>query len=111
MNPRLDKRFWTSTRGHIILLLRSADRTVNELAEALALTDNAVRAHLVALERDGLVRASGKRPGTRKPNTSKTYADGETVTYDAYDTTNSPMLDLLYASGSRTSRSRSSGAT
>jgi hypothetical protein len=37
--------------------------------------------------------------GTRKPNTSKSYADGETVTYDAYDTTNSPMLDLLYAFG------------
>lgn len=37
--------------------------------------------------------------GTRKPNTSKAYADGETVTYDAYDTTNSPMLDLIYAFG------------
>jgi hypothetical protein len=37
--------------------------------------------------------------GTRKPNTAKTYADGETVTYSAYDTTKSPMLDLLYAFG------------
>jgi len=37
--------------------------------------------------------------GARKPNTSKTYADGETVKYDAYDTTNSPALDLLYAFG------------
>jgi predicted ArsR family transcriptional regulator len=62
-----DKRFWESTRGRIILLLRAGSRTVNELAEALRLTDNAVRTHLTALERDGLVQASGTRPGTRKP--------------------------------------------
>src|SRR5581483_8235735 len=43
-------------------------RTVNDLAEALTLTDNAVRAQLTALERDGLVRQSGSRPGRRKPN-------------------------------------------
>src|SRR5689334_6049836 len=67
-----DKRFWESTRGRIILLLRGGSLTVNELAEALGLTDNAVRTHLTALERDGLVRPSGRRPGTRKP----------TVTYD-----------------------------
>ncbi len=68
MIPSLDDRFWTSTRGRIILLLRRDRRTVNELAEALVLTDNAVRAHLTALERDGLVRQSGSRPGRRKPN-------------------------------------------
>src|SRR5437762_6246928 len=72
MIPRSDERFWTSTRGRIILLLRRESRTVNELAEALALTDNAVRAQLTTLERDGLVRQSGTRPGRRKPN----------VTYD-----------------------------
>jgi predicted ArsR family transcriptional regulator len=38
-----------------------------ELAEALNLTDNAVRSHLLTLERDGLVRQSGKRTATRKP--------------------------------------------
>lgn len=64
----MDERFWASTRGRIILLLRRENRTVNELAEALALTDNAVRAQLTALERDGLVRQSGSRPGKRKPN-------------------------------------------
>ena len=50
------------------MLLLRANRTVNELAEALRLTDNAVRAHLTSLERDGLVRHSGTRPGRRKPN-------------------------------------------
>src|SRR5947208_14431915 len=68
MLPRLDERFWSSTRGRIILLFRRGSRTVNELAEALGRTDNAVRSHLTALERDGLVRQSGSRPGTRKPN-------------------------------------------
>ena len=42
---------------------------MNELAEALSLTDNAVRSHLSTLERDGLVRQSGKRTATRKPGT------------------------------------------
>jgi predicted ArsR family transcriptional regulator len=64
----VDERFWASTRGRVILLLLRESRTVNELAEALELTDNAVRAHLTALERDGLVRQSGTRPGKRKPN-------------------------------------------
>jgi predicted ArsR family transcriptional regulator len=67
-STRWDRRFWASTRGRVILLLRRGSRTVNELAGALGLTDNAVRTHLTALERDGLVHASGTRPGTRKPN-------------------------------------------
>ncbi|HEX8793295.1 MAG TPA: hypothetical protein VF765_20270, partial [Polyangiaceae bacterium] len=36
--------------------------------------------------------------GTRKPNVQN-YTDGEAVHYSAYDTSNSPMLDLLYAFG------------
>jgi predicted ArsR family transcriptional regulator len=43
---------------------------VNELADALRLTDNAVRAHLASLERDRLVVQSGMRPGIRKPHTT-----------------------------------------
>jgi predicted ArsR family transcriptional regulator len=67
--PHGDERFWTSTRGRIVLLLRRGSRAVNELAGELGLTSNAVRTHLIALGRDGLVRASGMRPGSRKPNT------------------------------------------
>lgn len=67
MPLRPNKRFWTSTRGRIVLLLRRGHHTVSELAEALHLTSNAVRAHVTGLERDGLVRPSGKRPGLRKP--------------------------------------------
>src|SRR6266496_1226970 len=67
-------RLFKSTRGKILDLLRTGEWTVNELAEKLRLTDNAVRAHLASLERDRLVSQSGMKPGVRKPHT--TYALG-----------------------------------
>ena len=68
------ERLFKSTRGKILNLLRTRERTVNELAEELRLTDNAVRAHLASLERDRLVSQSGLKQGIRKPHT--TYALG-----------------------------------
>lgn len=62
-----NQRFFTTTRGQLILFLRQANQTVEELAEALHLTDNAVRAHLATLERDGLVEQQGVRRGVGKP--------------------------------------------
>jgi predicted ArsR family transcriptional regulator len=62
-----NQRFFASTRGQIITLLRRASRTVDELAQALNLTDNAVRAHLATLERDGIVQQRGVRRGSGKP--------------------------------------------
>ena len=59
--------FFASTRGRIVLLLRRAGHTVDELAHNLNLTDNAVRAHLTTLERDDLVRPTGTRRGGGKP--------------------------------------------
>jgi predicted ArsR family transcriptional regulator len=56
---RWDRRFFESTRGQIVTLLRRTGRTVDELAEAVGLTDNGVRAHLATLERDGIVRQRG----------------------------------------------------
>jgi predicted ArsR family transcriptional regulator len=68
MSPlQRNSRFFASTRDKILTLLRRASRTVEELAEALDLTDNAVRAHLMALERDGLVQQSGRRRSSSKP--------------------------------------------
>ena len=43
-------------------------RTVGELAGHLRLTDNAVRAQLQRLQRDGLVRPAGSRRGVRRPH-------------------------------------------
>jgi predicted ArsR family transcriptional regulator len=53
------------TRGLILSLLRRGPKTVEELAGAVGVTDNAVRLHLAALERDGLARSLGvRREGT-----------------------------------------------
>lgn len=64
---RWNERFLDSTRGRVIQLLRRGEASAHDLAGALDLTGNAVRAHLATLERDGLVRQTGKRAGVRKP--------------------------------------------
>lgn len=59
------RQFGGSTRGRIVALLRRGERSVEELAQALALTDNAVRAQLTTLERTGVVQVTGiRRDGT-----------------------------------------------
>ena len=63
-----NQRFLSTTHGRIITLLRRAGRSVDELAQALDLTHTAVRAHLAALERDGLVQQRSERRGNRKPS-------------------------------------------
>lgn len=86
------KRLMESTRGKILDLLRTKDQTVNELAAALGLTDNAVRAHLLSLERDELIHQSGTQPGFRKPHV--TYAltpEAEQIFPKAYGV----LLDLI----------------
>jgi predicted ArsR family transcriptional regulator len=65
--PNWNHRLHETTRGRIVALLRRDDATVNELAEALKLTDNAIRTHLSALERDGLVKQRGMRRGMGAP--------------------------------------------
>ena len=92
------KRILESTRGQILQLLRSGDQTVNDLAAALKLTDNAVRAHLLSLERDGLVHQSGTQPGVRKPHaTYALTADAEQIFPKAYG----PLVDLILTVFSR----------
>ena len=67
--PSWDRQFFASTRGQVVTLLRRSGRTVEELARAVGLTDNGVRAHLATLERDGIVRQRGtvSRGGGGKP--------------------------------------------
>lgn len=97
MIPRqVDDRFWESTRGRVILLLRRGSSTVNDLAQALELTDNAVRSHLTALERDGLVRQTGTRRGTRKPNlTYGLTPEAERLFPKGYGSILGQFLDVL----------------
>jgi predicted ArsR family transcriptional regulator len=62
-----DQRFFSTTRGQVVATLWRAPCTVEELASALGITDNAVRSHLSSLERDGLVHQSGVRRTQAKP--------------------------------------------
>lgn len=95
-STKLDKRFFESTRGQIVLLLRSSGKTVNELVAELNLTDNAVRANLLTLERDGLVRQSGIIRGFRKPHFVYTLTDEVRHIFpSSYDTLFNQLLNVL----------------
>lgn len=93
---KLDKRFFDSTRGRIVTLLRGTTKTVNELAEELELTDNAVRAHLLSLERDGLIKQSGLQRGTRKPHFAyELTAEADNLFPKAYDALLNQLITVL----------------
>jgi predicted ArsR family transcriptional regulator len=90
------ERLFKSTRGKILELLRTRDRTVNELSEELRLTDNAVRAHLASMERDRLVAQSGSKPGVRKPHTTYSLGpDAEQIFPKAYGRLVSVLMSIL----------------
>ena len=93
---KLDRRFFESTRGQIVTILRSSPATVEELATQLELTDNAVRAHLSTLERDGLVRQSGLRRGPRKPHFPYTLTpEADALFPKAYDELRNQLIVVL----------------
>ena len=58
------------TRKDVLQLLLRSDRTVQEIADEIGVSANAIRGHLAALERDGLVlqdevrRDTGGKPAT-----------------------------------------------
>jgi predicted ArsR family transcriptional regulator len=71
--------------------------TVDELASAIGVTDNAVRLHLTALERDGLVRAEGVRREGSVGKPATFYAvtpDAQVAFSKAYE----PVLSTLLVS-------------
>ncbi|HSP64338.1 MAG TPA: ArsR family transcriptional regulator [Pyrinomonadaceae bacterium] len=93
---KLGKRFFDSTRGRIVTLLRGTSRNVNWLAEELRLTDNAVRSHLLTLERDGLVRQRGVQRGHRKPHfTYELTPEAEQLFPKAYDALLNQLITVL----------------
>ncbi len=93
---KLDKRFFESTRGQIVTILRGSPCTVDELAGKLKLTDNAVRAHLLSLERDGLVRQGGLRRGPRKPHfTYELTPEADGLFPKAYDALLNQLIAVL----------------
>lgn len=72
--------------------------TVDELARAVELTENGVRAHLATLERDGMIRPRGVRrgEGAGKPATLyEIHPDAETALSRAYAPVLVALLDEL----------------
>lgn len=93
---KLDERFFDSTRGRIVTMLRGTNCTVEELAQKLELTDNAVRSHLTTLERDGLVKQKGIRRGFRKPHYTYTLShEAEALFPKAYDVLLNQLIAAL----------------
>jgi len=89
-------RLLQSTSGQIMRLLRRDPMTVDELAAELGLSGNAVRPHLAALERDGLVQLGELRRGISKP--ARTYvltAEAELLFSRAYVPVLTQLLHVL----------------
>ncbi len=100
-SAELGKKFRESTKGRVVALLRRGTRTVDDLALELGMTDNAIRSHLVALERDGLVQQSGVRrgPGAGKPAVIyELSARAEQLLSAAYEPVLSAVLEELVES-------------
>jgi predicted ArsR family transcriptional regulator len=57
-----------SSAGRVLAQLRHGPTTVEQLAKALRITDNAVRNQLRKLEQMGFATRAGTRPGTSKPS-------------------------------------------
>src|ERR1051326_1108107 len=93
---RRDQRYFSTTRGQVVSLLRRSSQTVEELATALGLTNNAVRSHLATLERDGLVEQRGVRRGRGKPALMyELTPEGELLFSKAYAPVLAELVDTL----------------
>jgi predicted ArsR family transcriptional regulator len=94
-----DEKYFESTRGRIVTLLRRSGRTVEELARAVDLTDNGVRGHLAVLERDGVVRQRGTvRRGSGGGKPAYVYeltAEAEALFSKAYEPALGALLEVL----------------
>jgi predicted ArsR family transcriptional regulator len=94
-----DRKFFASTRGRVVTMLRRAGFTVEDLARKLSLTNNGVRAHLATLERDGIVRQSGVvRPesgGGRPAYLYELTPEAEDLFPKAYEPVLYRLLDVL----------------
>jgi predicted ArsR family transcriptional regulator len=58
------QRLMGETQVEMLRLLRRSRQTITSLADSLRLTDNAVRTHVAALEREGVVEHVGTRRDT-----------------------------------------------
>jgi predicted ArsR family transcriptional regulator len=82
-----------ATRGRLLALLREGVFTVDDLADRLELTDNAVRFHLTSLEAAGSVR----REGVRRPQGAGKPADLYTLTTEGEESFSRAYAPVLTA--------------
>jgi predicted ArsR family transcriptional regulator len=68
MPERLRQQLLDTSRGRIVTLLQGTGLTADDIAAKLGLTRSAVRVQMTAMERDGVIRRVGKRPGTTRPS-------------------------------------------
>ena len=95
-------RWWETsvggaTRGRIIGLLRRGEKSVDELAAELGVTDNAVRAQLETLEREGVVHQTRVRHTGAVGKPATMYAIRPDVE-SSFSTAYAPVLGALVAS-------------
>ena len=84
--PIIGQTFTGETRAKLLHLVRRSRQTITALADALRLTDNAVRTHVTALERDGLVECVGteRDTGGKPARLYALTAEGEELFPKAY---------------------------
>ena len=96
----LSNSFFETTRGRIVTMLRPGPRTVEELAKELGVTDNAVRAQLQGLERDGMIQPAGSRRtggAGKPPRVYELTPDAEQRLSHAF----APFLDAVLAAAAQ----------
>lgn len=64
----LRRQLLDTGRGRIVSLLQSGPLTVDDIASRLELSASGVRVQITAMERDGVVKRVGQRPGTTRPS-------------------------------------------
>ena len=92
----LKKQLLDSSRGRIVTLLRGGGLTADDIASKLGVTRSAIRAQITAMERDGVVRRAGQRPGTTRPsNVFELTTQVEQLLSSAYIPLLSQLMDVF----------------
>lgn len=86
-----------STRIQLLRLLRRSRQSINDLAAALGITDNAVRTHIASMQRDGMVRTAGVERGTggKPAQLYELTPEAEEMFPKAYAVVLNALLELL----------------
>lgn len=94
----LKKQLLDSSRGRVVRLLRAGGLTADDIASKLGVTRSAIRAQLTGMERDGVVRRAGQRPGTTRPsNVFELTPEVEQLLSSAYVPLLTQLVDVFAA--------------